>query len=66
MAETVPGGIYKDAQGEGFHNANGQPVKPAEARKLQGEAEDVQSEQPTPPAPVQPVLTQVPVARKSR
>lgn len=23
---TIPGGVYKDAEGDGFHNAHGQPV----------------------------------------
>lgn len=23
---TLPGGVYKDAEGDGFHNAHGQPV----------------------------------------
>lgn len=26
MAETIPGGCYKDAEGDGWHDANGQPV----------------------------------------
>ncbi len=26
MTETIPGGCYKDAQGDGYHDANGNPV----------------------------------------
>ena len=26
MTETIPGGCYKDATGDGYHDANGNPV----------------------------------------
>lgn len=28
MAETIPGGVYRDANGEGFHDAEGKPMPP--------------------------------------
>lgn len=40
MADTIPGGIYKNAQGDGYHDANGNPVdkdKLAEAERLNRE-----------------------------
>jgi hypothetical protein len=43
MAITIPGGVYKDAEGDGYHNANGEPVKAqdvAAALKLAKEEEE--------------------------
>lgn len=34
MAETIPGGCYKDAQGDGYHDANGNPVSKANVEKF--------------------------------
>lgn len=37
MADTVAGGVYRNASGEGYHDANGKPVDAAtvaEAQKL--------------------------------
>lgn len=64
MAETIPGGCYKDAQGDGYHDANGNPVSKANVEKflaLQqkqtfglGALDPAQEEQPTEEQPVQP------------
>ena len=34
MAETIPGGCYKDAEGDGYHDANGNPVSKANVEKF--------------------------------
>lgn len=34
MAETIPGGCYKDAQGDGYHDANGNPVSKENVAKF--------------------------------
>lgn len=64
MAETIPGGCYKDAQGDGYHDANGNPVSAENVAKflaLQqqtfglGALDPTQEEQPTTEEqPVQP------------
>lgn len=62
MAETIPGGCYKDAQGDGYHDANGNPVSAENVAKflaLQqqtfglGALDPTQEEQPTEEHPVQ-------------
>jgi hypothetical protein len=40
--QTIPGGVYKDAEGDGYHNANGEPVTAqdvAAAQKVAAEEE---------------------------
>mgnify|MGYP001420609032 CR=1 FL=1 len=32
--ETIPGGCYKDAEGDGYHDANGNPVSKANVEKF--------------------------------
>lgn len=34
MTETIPGGCYKDAQGDGYHDANGNPVSKENVEKF--------------------------------
>ena len=34
MAETIPGGCYKDAEGDGYHDANGKPVSAENVTKF--------------------------------
>lgn len=34
MAETIPGGCYRDAEGDGYHDANGNPVSKANVEKF--------------------------------
>lgn len=34
MAETIPGGCYKDAEGDGYHDANGKPVSEENVKKF--------------------------------
>lgn len=34
MAETIPGGCYRDAEGDGYHDANGTPVSKANVEKF--------------------------------
>ena len=34
MAETIPGGCYKDAQGDGYHDAHGNPVSKENVEKF--------------------------------
>ncbi len=34
MTETIPGGCYKDAQGDGYHDANGNPVRRENVEKF--------------------------------
>lgn len=41
MAETIAGGCYKDAEGDGYHDANGKPVPAPRAK----EAEAINEEQ---------------------
>ena len=58
MAETIPGGCYKDAQGDGYHDANGNPVSKENVEKflaLQqtfglGALDPTQEEQPVQPS----------------
>jgi len=51
MAETAEGGVYLNASGEGYHDANGKPVeagKVAEAEKLQREQSQAKTATLTP------------------
>ncbi len=34
MAETIPGGCYQNADGNGYHDANGNPVSKANVEKF--------------------------------
>ena len=34
MAETIPGGCYKDAEGDGYHDAHGKPVSAENVAKF--------------------------------
>jgi hypothetical protein len=34
MTETIPGGCYKDATGDGYHDANGNPVSKENVEKF--------------------------------
>lgn len=34
MSETIPGGCYKDATGDGYHDANGNPVSAENVTKF--------------------------------
>lgn len=34
MSETIPGGCYKDATGDGYHDANGNPVSKENVEKF--------------------------------
>ena len=34
MAETIPGGWYKDAEGDGYHDAHGKPVSAENVAKF--------------------------------
>lgn len=56
--ETIPGGCYKDAEGDGYHDANGNPVSAENVAKflaLQqpvlglGALDPAQKEQPSKP-----------------
>ncbi len=44
MSETIPGGVYENADGKGYHDAHGNPVKGAVADKAEAQAEKDQAE----------------------
>ncbi len=58
---TVPGGLYLDADGVNYHDANGKPVSAADAKKL---VADFKKSQEEPKVEVEPEVVTEEVALK--
>lgn len=40
LDKTIPGGLYLDSDGQGWHDCNGKPISPQDVKKALGQVDE--------------------------